>query len=62
MMNTRGAVGVALMLNFAFESGFTNMQFLGLAAYAAHAGDWTFSSLISSIQTASRATRRSVVR
>ena len=51
MMVTRGATGVALMLTFAFETGFTNMQFLGLAADAAEAGDWTFSSLISSIQT-----------
>ncbi|MGH8434355.1 MAG: aromatic/alkene/methane monooxygenase hydroxylase/oxygenase subunit alpha [Pseudomonas sp.] len=51
LMMTRGAVGVAVMLNFAFETGFTNMQFLGLAADAAEAGDWTFSSLISSIQT-----------
>ncbi|PKO84127.1 MAG: toluene monooxygenase [Betaproteobacteria bacterium HGW-Betaproteobacteria-11] len=51
MMTTRSAVGVALMLTFAFETGFTNMQFLGLAADAAEAGDWTFSNLISSIQT-----------
>lgn len=51
MMTTRSAVGVGLMLTFAFETGFTNMQFLGLAADAAEAGDWSFSSLISSIQT-----------
>ena len=51
MMVTRGAVGVGMMLTFAFETGFTNMQFLGLAADAAEAGDWSFSSLISSIQT-----------
>lgn len=51
MMNARDAVGIGLMLTFAFETGFTNMQFLGLAADAAEAGDWTFSSLISSIQT-----------
>ena len=51
IMVTRGAVGVGMMLTFAFETGFTNMQFLGLAADAAEAGDWTFSSLISSIQT-----------
>jgi len=51
MMTTRGAVDVALMLTFAFETGFTNMQFLGLAADAAESGDWTFSNLISSIQT-----------
>jgi len=51
MMNARDAVGIGLMLTFAFETGFTNMQFLGLAADAAEAGDWTFSSLISSVQT-----------
>ena len=51
MMNTRSAVGVGLMLTFAFETGFTNMQFLGLAADAAEAGDWTFANLISSVQT-----------
>lgn len=51
MMSTRSAVGVGLMLTFAFETGFTNMQFLGLASDAAEAGDWTFSNLISSVQT-----------
>jgi len=51
IMTTRSATGVGLMLTFAFETGFTNMQFLGLAADAAEAGDWTFSNLISSIQT-----------
>jgi toluene monooxygenase system protein A len=39
------------MLTFAFETGFTNMQFLALAADAAEAGDHTFASLVSSIQT-----------
>lgn len=47
----RNAVEIACMLTFAFETGFTNMQFLGLSADAAEAGDYTFSSLISSIQT-----------
>jgi toluene monooxygenase system protein A len=51
IMMTHDAVGTAIMLTFAFETGFTNMQFLGLAADAAEAGDYTFSSLISSIQT-----------
>ncbi len=51
MMMTRDAIGVAIMLTFAFETGFTNMQFLGLAADAADAGDHTFSSMISSVQT-----------
>ena len=51
IMMTRDAVSVAIMLTFAFETGFTNMQFLALAADAAKAGDFAFSSLISSIQT-----------
>jgi len=51
MMLSRDAIGVALMLTFAFETGFTNMQFLGLASDAAEAGDHTFASLISSVQT-----------
>ena len=51
MFMTRSATEVAIMLTFAFETGFTNLQFLALAADAAQAGDFTFSSLISSIQT-----------
>ena len=47
----RDAISVAIMLTFSFETGFTNMQFLGLAADAAEAGDYTFANLISSIQT-----------
>ncbi len=48
---SRSATEIAVMLTFAFETGFTNMQFLGLAADAAEAGDYTFASLIASIQT-----------
>nr|AAB58740.1 toluene-3-monooxygenase oxygenase subunit 1 [Burkholderia cepacia] len=51
IMMTRDAISVGIMLTFGFETGFTNMQFLGLAADAAEAGDHTFASLISSIQT-----------
>lgn len=51
IMMARDAISVGIMLTFGFETGFTNMQFLGLAADAAEAGDFTFSSLISSIQT-----------
>ncbi len=51
IMAGRDAVGVALMLTFAFETGFSNLQFLGLAADAAQAGDISFSNLASSIQT-----------
>ncbi len=45
------AVTTAIELTFAFETGFTNMQFLGLAAEAAEAGDTSFADLISSLQT-----------
>lgn len=51
IMMARDAISVGIMLTFGFETGFTNMQFLGLATDAAEAGDFTFSSLISSIQT-----------
>jgi len=51
IMLTRDAVATSIMLTFSFETGFTNMQFLGLASDAAETGDHTFASLISSIQT-----------
>ncbi len=51
MMTTRSAVETAIGLTFAFETGFTNLQFLALAAEAGDAGDHTFASLISSVQT-----------
>lgn len=51
IMMSRDAISIGIMLTFAFETGFTNMQFLGLAADAAEAGDFNFSTLISSIQT-----------
>jgi toluene monooxygenase system protein A len=51
MMMTRSATETAVMLTFAVESGFTNLQFLALAADAARTGDMTFSTLISSVQT-----------
>ncbi len=51
IITSRDAISTAIMLTFAFETGFTNMQFLGLAADAAETGDHTFASLISSIQT-----------
>ncbi len=51
IITSRDAISTAIMLTFAFETGFTNMQFLGLAADAAETGDHSFASLISSIQT-----------
>jgi toluene monooxygenase system protein A len=62
IMMTRDAISVSIMLTFSFETGFTNMQFLGLAADAAEAGDHTFANLISSIQTDESATPRSAAR
>lgn len=38
-------------LNFAFETGFTNLQFLAMAADAEKRGDYQFSEMISTIQT-----------
>ena len=48
---SRDAASMSIMLTFALEQGFTNLQFLGLAADAAKAGDYSFSNLISSVQT-----------
>jgi toluene monooxygenase system protein A len=45
------AIDLSLQLTYAFETGFTNLQFLGMAADAMKVGDYNFSSLISSIQT-----------
>ncbi|MGH8595845.1 MAG: YHS domain-containing protein [Gammaproteobacteria bacterium] len=48
---SRDAASMSIMLTFALEQGFTNLQFLGLAADAAKSGDYSFSNLISSVQT-----------
>jgi toluene monooxygenase system protein A len=41
----------AIATNFVFETGFTNLQFIGLSALAEHVGDRVFSTMITSIQT-----------
>jgi toluene monooxygenase system protein A len=51
MFSANDAVSMALQLTFTFETGFTNLQFLGMAADAMHVGDVDFGALISSIQT-----------
>ncbi len=51
MFTANDAVSTAIQLTFTFETGFTNLQVLGLAADAMDVGDVNFSSLISSIQT-----------
>jgi len=51
MFSANDAVSTALQLTFTLETGFTNLQFLGLAADAMEIGDLEFGALISSIQT-----------
>ena len=49
-MNTN-AVDMAIAAPFVFETGFTNVQLLGMSADAIEAGDINFANMISSIQT-----------
>lgn len=51
MFTANDAIATAIQLTFTLESGFTNLQFLGMAADALEVGDIEFGSLISSIQT-----------
>ncbi|KAA0941500.1 MULTISPECIES: ferritin family protein [Streptomyces] len=51
MFTANDAVSMAVQLTFTFETGFTNLQFLGMAADAMKVGDVDFGALISSIQT-----------
>ena len=41
----------AIATNFVFETGFTNLQFVGLSAVAHHAGDRMMENMLQSIQT-----------
>ena len=51
LMMTRVAVTTSAMLNFAFETGLTNIRMIGLSADTANMGDYAFSNLITSIQS-----------
>lgn len=51
MFAANDATSMAIQLTSTFETGFTNLQFLGMAADAMGVGDLEFSALISSIQT-----------
>lgn len=51
MMTGATAVDLAIQLPLTFETGFTNLQFVGLSADALEAGDINFANMISSIQT-----------
>ena len=51
ILMSRDAISTSIMANFAFETAFTNLQFIGLTADAERAGDHTFAKLIQSIQS-----------
>jgi toluene monooxygenase system protein A len=45
------AVEFAIATNFVFETGFTNLQFVGLSALARNVGDRLFETMVNSIQS-----------
>ncbi|MCZ6721328.1 MAG: toluene monooxygenase [Alphaproteobacteria bacterium] len=49
--HTRDVVSSSIMTNLAFETAFTNLQFIAFAADAAKEGDYNFSNFLQSIQT-----------
>jgi toluene monooxygenase system protein A len=51
LLHSRDIVTTSVMLHLAFETGLTNIQMLGLSADSANMGDYTFSNLITSIQS-----------
>jgi len=51
IMMCRDAVTGSVMVSFAFETGLTNLQMVGLSTDAANMGDFTFANMITSIQS-----------
>jgi toluene monooxygenase system protein A len=51
LLLTANPIEFAVATNFVFETGFTNLQFLGLAAVARGAGDHLFEKMVTSIQS-----------
>lgn len=51
LLLTANAIEFAVGTNFVFETGFTNLQFIGLSSLAAHVRDHMFETLLTSIQT-----------
>ncbi|MEI9899317.1 MAG: hypothetical protein WDN31_03385 [Hyphomicrobium sp.] len=49
--HTRDAVSSAIMTNFAFEQGFTNLQFIALSADAKKYGDFSFAAMLQTVQS-----------
>jgi len=51
LLLTSDPVEFAIATNFVFETGFTNLQFIGLSALAHGTGDYLFEKMTQSIQT-----------
>lgn len=51
LLLTSDPIEFAVGTNFVFETGFTNLQFMGLSASAHDVGDKTFEEMLKSIQT-----------
>jgi toluene monooxygenase system protein A len=51
MLLASDPIEMAIATNFVFETGFTNLQFVGLSAMAHDVGDRMFETMIKSIQT-----------
>jgi toluene monooxygenase system protein A len=51
MLLASNPIEMAIATNFVFETGFTNLQFIGLSAVAHRAGDRMFEKMVQSIQT-----------
>ncbi|TAK92023.1 MAG: YHS domain-containing protein [Burkholderiaceae bacterium] len=51
LLTTSNPIEFAVATNFVFETGFTNLQFVGLSAVAHAAGDRMFETMVKSIQT-----------
>ena len=51
LLLTANPIELAVATNFVFETGFTNVQFIGLASMARRAGDRMFEKMLQSIQT-----------
>ena len=51
LLLTADPIEFAIGTNFVFETGFTNLQFVGMSALAEQVGDRLFESMLTSIQT-----------
>lgn len=51
LLLTSNAIEFAIATNFVFETGFTNLQFIGLGALARDVGDRMFEKMVASIQS-----------